>query len=106
MVKPISLRLSNNATAQARALLIRAGRGAQLKQQDNDKILRQARENLGRGKEYTRLRRNAQHRARLALTAIARAYSAWDRINPTPSPAEYERRALIEVELKRIAGLP
>lgn len=106
MTKPISLRLSNHAIAKARATLERLGRADELKRQDNARTLRQARKNIARGEEYTRLRRSAKLAGLKALHSIRKAYAAADRINPSLSPSEQEHRALVEAEFKRIAGLP
>ena len=56
MVKPISLRLRNaKILAQARATLIEAGRGDELKRAHTAAVMRQARTTVARAKEQKRL---------------------------------------------------
>jgi hypothetical protein len=105
MVKPISLRLRNGGIlAQARATLIRAGRGEELKQAHAAAVMRQARANVERRQEQDRLRRRAVLAAEKAATLIREVYQRQDQIDGT----EYEKarwhagRALILDELSKI----
>src|SRR5262249_55475057 len=60
MVKPISLRLRNaEILAKARATLIRADRGDELKRAHNARVMREARDTVERAKEQKRLKRVA-----------------------------------------------
>ena len=73
MVKPISLRLRNaEILAQARATLIRAGRGDALERAHTAAVMRKARATVARAKEENRLKRCAVLRAQKRLLPSAR----------------------------------
>src|SRR5262249_6922049 len=77
MIKPISLRLRHTqALTQARATLIRAGRGEELKQAHNAAVMEQARRNVANAQEQARLKRVATLQANKAVFAIKQAYDA------------------------------
>src|SRR5262245_32948084 len=77
MVKPISLRLRHaEILAQARATLIRAGRGDELKRGHTDAVMRQARATVARAKEQKRLKAVAALAAHKAILAVKAAYEA------------------------------
>ena len=77
MVKPISLRLRNaEILAKARATLIRAGRGDELKRAHTAAIMRQARATVARAKEQKRLKAVAALAAHKAIVAVKAAYEA------------------------------
>ena len=105
MVKPISLRLRNaEILAQARATLIRDGRGDELKRAHAAVVMRQARATVERAKEQRRLRRVAALAAHKAILAVRQAYFQMDKIDAT----EFERAAwnarkeLVLDELRKI----
>src|SRR5262245_8390626 len=105
MVKPISLRLRNaEILAQARATLIRAGRGDELKRAHSAAVMRQAHATVARAKEQKRLKRVAALAAHKAILAVGQAYFQMDKIDAT----EYERAAwnarkeLVLDELRKI----
>jgi hypothetical protein len=77
MVRPISLRLRNaEILAQARAILIHAGRGDELKRAHAARVTRQARAAVEKGKEQARLKRCAVLAAHKAIVAVKAAYEA------------------------------
>src|SRR5262245_38953111 len=81
MVKPISLRLRNaEILAKARATLIRAGRGDELKRAHTAAVMRQARATVARAKEQKRLKRCAVLAAQKAVLAVKWAYAAQDKV--------------------------
>src|SRR5262245_11969511 len=81
MVKPISLRLRNaEILAKARATLIRAGRGDELKRAHTAAVMRKARATVARAKEENRLKRCAVLRAQKAIVAVREAYAAQDKV--------------------------
>src|SRR5215510_8979148 len=105
MVKPISLRLRNaEILAQARATLIRGGRGDELKRAHTAAVMRQARATVTRAKEQKRLKRVAVLAAHKAILAVGEAYFQMDKIDAT----EFERAAwnarkeLVLDELRKI----
>ena len=105
MVKPISLRLRNaEILAKARATLIRAGRGDELKRAHTAAVMRQARATVARAKEQKRLKAVAELAAQKAIIAVRQAYQARDRIDAS----EFERaawnasRAVVLDELSKI----
>src|SRR5215475_9367759 len=105
MVKPISLRLRNaEILAQARATLIRDGRGDELKRAHAAVVMRQARATVERAKEQKRLKRVAALAAHKAILAVGQAYFQMDKIDAT----EFERAAwnarkeLVLDELRKI----
>src|SRR5262249_2752434 len=105
MVKPISLRLRNaEILAKARATLIRAGRGDELKRAHTAAVMRQARATVARAKEQKRLKAVAALAAYKAIAAVREAYAAQIKIDGT----EFERerwlglREFVVSELMRI----
>jgi hypothetical protein len=77
MVKPISLRLRNaEILAQARATLIRAGRGDELKRAHTARVMREAHATVERANEQRRLKRVAALAAQKAIVAVKAAYEA------------------------------
>jgi hypothetical protein len=106
MVKPITLQLPNNPIAKARALLERAREEHPgLKQKHWAATLAKARKQLAESRKQTSLHEEAKQAARRALIAVARAYNAADQAGLSSPRAEHERRALLQAELKRLAGL-
>jgi len=106
MVKPISLRLRNaEILAKARATLIRAGRGDELKRAHTAAVMRQARATVARAKEQKRLKAVAALAANKAIVAAREAYWRQDKVDAT----EFERaawnasRAAVLDELTKIA---
>jgi hypothetical protein len=104
MVRPISLRLRNaEILAKARATLIRAGRGDELKRVHAAAVMRQARAAVARAKEQNRLKRCAALAANKAIAAVRAAYAAQDKVAD-----EFDRerwiglRDLVVSELERI----
>jgi hypothetical protein len=104
MVKPISLRLRHTqALTQARATLIRAGRGEELKQIHTAAVMRQARANVAKAQEQARLKRCATMAAYRAIAAVRAAYQAQEKVAD-----EFERerwlglREFVVSELMRI----
>jgi hypothetical protein len=104
MVKPISLRLRHTqALAQARATLIRAGRGDDLKRAHTAAVMRQARATVARAKEQKRLKAVAALAAQKAIVAVRAAYQAQEKVAD-----EFERerwlglREFVVSELMRI----
>jgi len=105
MIKPISLRLRyTQALNQAHAILIKAGRGDELKRAHNARVLREARATVERAKEQRRLKRCAALAAHKAILAVRQAYFQMDKIDAT----EFERaawnasRAVVLDELSKI----
>ena len=105
MVKPISLRLRNaEILARARAALIRAGRGDELKRAHTAAVMRQARATVARAKEQKRLKAVAALAANKAIVAVREAYFRQDKVDAT----EFERarwsaaREMILDELRKI----
>ena len=77
MVKPISLRLRNaEILAQARATLIRGGRGPELEQTHKRAVMERARAILARAEEQNRLKRCAVLAAHKTIVAVKAAYEA------------------------------
>ena len=106
MVKPISLRLRNaEILAQARATLIRAGRGDELKRAHTARVMREARATVERAKEQRRLKRVAALAAHKAIVAVREAYWRQNKIDAS----EFERARwyaapeLVLDELRKIA---
>jgi len=106
MVKPISLRLRNaEILARARAALIRAGRGDELKRAHTAAVMRQARATVAHAKEQKRLKAVAALAAQKAIVAVREAYIRQDKIDSS----EFERarwyaaRELVLDELRKIA---
>ena len=75
MVKPIRLR-SAEILAQARATLIRAGRGPELEQTHKRAVMERARATVARAQEQKRLKRCAALAAQKAILAVKAAYEA------------------------------
>jgi hypothetical protein len=105
MIRPISLRLRNTEIlAQARATLIRAGRGEELKRAHSAAVMRRARATVAHAKEQRRLKRVAALAAHKAILAVGQAYFQMDKIDAT----EFERAAwnarkeLVLDELRKI----
>jgi hypothetical protein len=104
MVKPISLRLRQEALiAKARATLGSA-REARLKQSHDAAVMQRAREIVAQAREQDRLRRSAKV---AALRALVLSKDAYDRINDASSSEIdqkrwRESRELVEAELMRI----
>src|SRR5262245_39049703 len=104
MVKPISLRLRSAEIAKAHAILIKAGRGEEVKRAHDAAVMRQARATVARAKEQKRLKRCAALAANKAIDAVRRAYWQQDKVDAT----EFERarwsaaQALILDELTKI----
>jgi hypothetical protein len=105
MIRPISLRLRNaEILAQARATLIRAGRGEELKRAHSAAVMRRARATVAHAKEQRRLKRVAALAAHKAILAVDQAYFQMDKIDAT----EFERAAwnarkeLVLDELRKI----
>jgi hypothetical protein len=94
MIKPITLRLRNaELLAKARATLIRAGRGDELKRAHAAAVMRQARATVARPKEKWRvLHRGMMRAARLV---------AGDTV--TRGPGE-RRRGMIEKRWRRLGS--
>jgi hypothetical protein len=106
MVKPISLRIRHaKILAQARATLIRGGRGAELEQAHKRAVMERARAIVTRGKEQNRLKRCAALAANKAIVAVREAYRRQDQVDGS----EFERarwsaaRELVLDELRKIA---
>jgi hypothetical protein len=104
MIRPISLRIRHTrAIEQAREILVRAGRGEELRRIDTGKVMEEARATVQRRQEQDRLRRVAVLAATKALLAINRVYLAQDQIDA--DEAERARwhagRALILDELNK-----
>ena len=103
MIKPISLRLRNaEIIAQARATLIRTGRGPELERAHTAAVMRQARATVARAKEQKRLKAVAAQ-AQKAIVAVRAAYQAQEKVAD-----EFERerwlglREFVVSELMRI----
>jgi hypothetical protein len=102
MVKPIRLR-NAEIIAQARATLIRAGRGPELEQARKRAVVERARAIVERRQEQDRLRRIAVLAAQKAVLAVKQAYAAQDKVAD-----EFERerwlglRDFVVSELMRI----
>ena len=79
MVKPIRLR-NAEIIAQARATLIRAGRGPELEQARKRAVVERARAIVERRQEQDRLRRIAVLAAQKAVLAVKQAYAAQDKV--------------------------
>ena len=89
-MKPISLKLRNaEILAQARATLIRAGRGDELKRAHTAAVMRQARTTVARAKEQKRLKAVAALAAFKAIAAVRKAYWEQDKVGAF----EFERAA-------------
>jgi hypothetical protein len=104
-MKPISLKLRNaEILAQARATLMRAGRGDELKRAHTATVMRQARVTVARAKEQKRLKAVAALAASKAIAAVREAYWEQDKIDAS----EFERarwyaaREMILDELRKI----
>jgi hypothetical protein len=103
MVKPIRLR-NAEILAQARATLIRAGRGPELEQAHKRAVMERARATVARAKEQKRLKRCAALAAHKAILAVRQAYFQMDKIDAS----EFERarwyaaRELVLDELRKI----
>src|SRR5262249_24725097 len=96
MVKPISLRLRHTqALTQARATLIRAGRGEELKQIHTAAVMREARRNVEKAQEQRRLKRCAVLAAQKAIVAVRGGLSG---------PRESRRRVRARA-LRRVARI-
>jgi len=88
MVRPISLRLRNaEILAQARATLIRAGRGPKLERAHTARVMREARATVERAKEQKRLKAVAALAAHKAIAAVREAYWQQDKVDAS----EFER---------------
>jgi hypothetical protein len=102
MLKPIRLR-NAEIVAQARATLIRDGRGEELKRAHNANVLRRARAAVAHAKEQNRLKRCAVLAAQKAILAVRDAYAAQDRVT---DDFDRERwlglRDFVVTELERI----
>src|SRR5262249_38321756 len=105
MVKPISLRLRNaEILAQARATLIKAGRGPELERRHAARVMREARATVARAKEQKRLKAVAALAANKAIVAVRKAYWEQDKVDAS----EFERaawnasRAVVLDELSKI----
>jgi hypothetical protein len=79
-MKPISLR-NAEILAQARATLIRASRGDELKRAHTAAVMRQARATVARAKEQKRLKAVAALAAHKAIDAVRRAYWEQDKVD-------------------------
>jgi hypothetical protein len=103
MVKPIRLR-SAEILAQARATLIRGGRGPELEQAHKRAVMERARAILARAEEQNRLKRCAALAAQKAIVAVREAYRRQDQVDGS----ELERarwfaaQALVLDELTKI----
>src|SRR5215831_17489210 len=105
MIKPISLRLRyTEPIERARATLIRAGRGDELKSADSARAMRRARATVERRREQDRLRRVAVLAAEKAILAVKRVYSAQDQLDANEAERAHWHagRALILDELNKI----
>jgi hypothetical protein len=105
MVRPISLRLRNaEILAKARATLIRAGRGDELKRAHTTAVMRQARATVASAKEQKRLKTVAALAAFKAIAAVREAYGKQDKIEASELERArwYAARALILDELQKI----
>jgi hypothetical protein len=100
MVKPIRLR-NAEILAQARATLIRAGRGDELKRAHTAAVMRQARATVARAKEQRRLKAVA---ALAAIAAVREAYWEQDKVDASELERArwYAERSLILDELQKI----
>jgi hypothetical protein len=104
-MKPISLKLRNaEILAKARATLIRAGRGDELKRAHTAAVMRQARTTVARAKEQKRLKAVAALAASKAIAAVREAYWTQDKVNASEFEQKrwHERRQLVETELMKI----
>ena len=104
-MKPISLKIRHAAILrEAHAALVRAGRGQELKQAHNARILERARETVARAQEQDRLRRCAKLAALKALAAVHNAYV--NIVSSTTSTIDQqrwrERQQVVERELREI----
>src|SRR5262245_15862597 len=104
-MKPISLRLRHaDALAKARATLIRAGRGDELKRAHTAAVMRQARATVARAKEQRRLKNCAVLAAQKAIVEASRAFFHMDKLATT----EFEQarwrvsQAIVLDELEKI----
>src|SRR5262245_32989600 len=105
MIKPISLRLRHTqALRQARATLIRAGRGEELKQIHTAAVMREARRNVEKAQEQRRLKRCAVLAAHKAIVAVREAYFRQDKVDATElERASWNaRKELVLDELRKI----
>src|SRR5262249_6100628 len=104
MVKPISLRLRNaEILAKARATLIRAGHGDELKRAHTAAVMRQARATVARAKDQKRLKAVAALAAFKAIAAVREAYWKQDKIDASELERARWRRRHFEAE--RLGGL-
>jgi hypothetical protein len=103
MVKPIRLR-NAEILAQARATLIRDGRGDGLKRAHTATVMRQARATVAHAKEQKRLKAVAALAAFKAIAAVREAYWRQDKVNGSEFEQKrwHERRELVEAELMKI----
>ena len=104
-MKPISLRLRHAETiAKARAALIRAGRGDELKRAHSRAVMRQARATVARAKEQKRLKAVAALAAHKAIAAVREVYWQQDKVEASELERArwYAARALILDELQKI----
>ena len=104
-MKPISLRIRHaKILSEARATLIRAGRGDKLKRAHTATVMRQARATIARAKEQKRLKAVVALAASKAIAAVREAYWEQDKIDAS----EFERarwhaaREMILDELRKI----
>jgi len=105
MVKPISLRLRNaDILAQARATLIRAGRGPELERAHTARVMREARATVARAQEQNRLKRCAALAANKAIAAVREAYWQQDKVDASELERArwYAAREMILDELRKI----
>jgi hypothetical protein len=133
-MKPISLRVPNDAIVRAYATLKRLGRGEEVKRIRHQKILREAREHLRRGAEEAarraearrlrheaarreaqeHLRHGAEYKARQkaareaalkAIDALQQAYLAADKTCDFMSDSERKFRRQVVEHLKLLGGV-
>src|SRR5262249_3631033 len=88
MVKPIRLR-NAEILQQARATLIPAGRGDELKRAHSARVMREARATVERAKEHRRLKNRAVLTAQKAIVEAHRAFFHMEKLATT----EFERAA-------------
>jgi len=103
MVKPIRLRNAEILT-QARATLIRAGRGDEPKRAHTARVIRQARATVARAKEQKRLKAVAALAANKAIAAVREAYWQQDKVDASELERArwYAAREMILDELRKI----
>jgi hypothetical protein len=105
MVKPISLRLRNaEILPKARASLIRAGRGEELKQAHNARVMQRARGIVAQAREQDRQRRCAKLSALKALAEVRNAFESMRASTSSEIDRERwrERQEVVERELRAI----